>query len=91
MFKPHEVYDERGRLEIDHQIYLQSPELRRCQPFLTLIDLWFLELNDLLHEAAFKGGLSRPLSLSSEMMKKLSHRQVNDEFVISFFFFIIRA
>ena len=29
MFKPHEVHDERGRLEVDHQIYLQSPELRR--------------------------------------------------------------
>lgn len=31
MFKPHEVHDEHGRLEVDHQIYLQSPELRRRQ------------------------------------------------------------
>jgi predicted Zn-dependent peptidase len=61
MFKPHEIHDERDRLEIDHKLYLQSPEL---------------QLNDLLHEAAFKGGLSRSLSVSSDMLKKLSHRQM---------------
>jgi len=61
MFKPHEIHDEHERLEIDHKLYLQSPEL---------------QLNDLLHEAAFKGGLSRPLSVSPDMMKKLSHRQM---------------
>ncbi|CAF1086786.1 unnamed protein product [Adineta steineri] len=61
MFKPHEIHDERERLEIDHKLYLQSPEL---------------QLNDLLHEAAFKGGLSRSLSICPDMMKKLSHKQM---------------
>ncbi|CAF2681095.1 unnamed protein product [Rotaria sp. Silwood2] len=61
MFKPYEVHDEHERVELDHEIYLHSPEL---------------QLNDLLHEAAFKGGLSRSLSISPEMMKKLSHRQM---------------
>ena len=28
MFKPYEIHDERERLEVDHQLYLQSPELR---------------------------------------------------------------
>ncbi len=28
MFKPHEIHDERGRLEVEHELYLQSPELR---------------------------------------------------------------
>jgi len=45
-----------------------------------------LELNDLLHEAAFKGGLSRPLSVGSEMLKKLSHRHVKDLFFFVFNF-----
>jgi len=61
MFKPHEIHDERERLEVDHTLYLQSPEL---------------QLNDLLHQAAFKGGLSRSLSLSSDMINKLSHKQM---------------
>jgi len=61
MFKPYEIYDEKQRLELDHKLYLQSPEL---------------QLNDLLHEAAFKGGLSRSLSVSPDMLKKLSHRQM---------------
>ena len=81
MFKPHEVHDEQERLEIDHKLYLQSPELRRrfvcflfeLIHFSSSIDL---ELNDLLHQAAFKGGLSRALSLEPAMSKKLSHRQV---------------
>lgn len=79
MFKPHEVHDDRERVEIDHQIYLQSPELRRRRHDDHLVIIVFLvsELNDLLHQAAFKGGLSRPLSISSDMIKKLSHRQVN--------------
>ena len=29
-FKPYEIHDEKQRLEIDHQLYLQSPELREC-------------------------------------------------------------
>jgi hypothetical protein len=29
MFKPHELHDEKERLEIEHQLYLQSPELRQ--------------------------------------------------------------
>ncbi|CAF1328028.1 unnamed protein product [Rotaria sordida] len=61
MFKPHEVNDEHERLELDHDLYSQAPEL---------------QLNDLLHNAAFKGGLSRALSVSPEMMKKLSHKQM---------------
>ncbi|CAF1113923.1 unnamed protein product [Adineta ricciae] len=61
MFKPYEIHDEHERLEVDHKLYLQSPEL---------------QLNDLLHEAAFKGGLSRALSVCPDMMKKLSHRQM---------------
>ncbi|CAF3054094.1 unnamed protein product [Rotaria socialis] len=61
MFKPYEIHDEHDRVELDHKLYLQSPEL---------------QLNDLLHEAAFKGGLSRSLSVSPDMMKKLSHRQM---------------
>jgi hypothetical protein len=78
MFKPYEVHDEHERLEIDHKIYLQSPELRRHILFWWIpFHRFSLELNDLLHEAAFKGGLSRSLSVSPDMMKKLSHRQVN--------------
>jgi hypothetical protein len=79
MFKPYEIYDEKQRLELDHKLYLQSPELRIIFYFLKYLikkTKLSLELNDLLHEAAFKGGLSRPLSVSPDMMKKLSHRQV---------------
>ena len=28
MFKPYEIHDEHERLEVDHKLYLQSPELR---------------------------------------------------------------
>jgi hypothetical protein len=28
MFKPHEIHDEKDRLEVDHELYLQSPESR---------------------------------------------------------------
>jgi len=99
LFKPHEVQDQRERLEIDHQLYLQSPELRKktfhlvskkISPFFFL----FKELNDLLHEAAFKGGLSRALSVSSDMLKKLSHRQVRQKllvFILYSFFCEIRC
>ncbi len=78
MFKPYEIFDERERLEVEHELYLQSPELRI---YIYIFDLLlirniYLELNDLLHQAAFKGGLTRSLSLSSDMMKKLSHKQV---------------
>jgi len=60
-FKPHEVHDEKDRLQVDRDLYLQSMEL---------------QLNDILHEAAFKGGLSRSLSASDEMIKRLCHRQM---------------
>jgi hypothetical protein len=82
MFKPYEIHDEHERLEIDHQLYLQSPELRTLSFYKTFFNRFSLELNDLLHEAAFKGGLSRSLSVSPDMMKKLSHRQVKEFFEI---------
>jgi hypothetical protein len=86
MFKPYEIHDERERLEVDHKLYLQSPESRTSSSFSwnLFYKLNSLELNDLLHEAAFKGGLSRALSLSPDMMKKLSHRQVNDSFRLEY-------
>jgi hypothetical protein len=28
MFKPHEIHDEKHRVELDRELYLQSPELR---------------------------------------------------------------
>ena len=79
MFKPYEIHDERARIELDHELYLQSPELRILSSisfFSKIFCLLNLELNDLLHKAAFKGGLSRALSISSDMMKRLSHKQV---------------
>ena len=80
MFKPHEIHDQRERIEVENALYLKSPELRQFFRLIILcfaIEVFSLELNDLLHQAAFKGGLSRPLSISSDMMNKLSHRQVN--------------
>ncbi|CAF0926785.1 unnamed protein product [Didymodactylos carnosus] len=61
LFKPYEIHDEKARIQVDRDLYLQTPEL---------------QLNDILHEAAFKGGLSRPLSVSDEMIHKLNHRQM---------------
>jgi hypothetical protein len=29
MFKPYEIHDEKERVEIEHQLYLKSPELRK--------------------------------------------------------------
>ncbi|CAF3714833.1 unnamed protein product [Adineta steineri] len=77
MFKPHEIHDERDRLEVDHELYLKSPESRILFYLINLLfEKSLLELNDLLHSAAFKGGLSRPLSLSSDTIKSLSHKQM---------------
>ncbi len=28
MFKPYKIHDKKERIEVDHQLYLQSPELR---------------------------------------------------------------
>jgi len=33
MFKPYEIHDERERLEVDHKLYLQSPESRTSSSF----------------------------------------------------------